>query len=188
MVPITHRPGSLRAAGWLQAGAALLLLAGCAAPAMPTPVAIVPEAGGRTPKSVAMQHYTLPMGDISSGGTAIVRHPPVYPAALLAACPEPVQVRARVSVDGTGRVRDVRSVLFADPATTASWQPFLLAIRAAAMEWRFNPLQVTHWAADADGNSHVVDSKNEPFDRTYVFRFACHARKPVVGVAEAGTQ
>ena len=133
-----------------------------------------------------MQHLVLPMGDISSGGTAIVRHPPVYPGALLAACPAPVQVRARVSIDGAGRVREVRSMVVDDAAATARWQPFLLAVRTAAMQWRFNPLQVTHWAADVDGNSHVVDSANEPFERLYMFRFVCHAGKPVVGMTEIG--
>ncbi|OOG58475.1 hypothetical protein B0E47_04445 [Rhodanobacter sp. B05] len=164
-----------------------LLLAGCAAAGLRTPAAIATSAGGHPSKPVAMQHYVLPMGDISSGGTAIVRHSPVYPAALLAACPALVRVRARVSVDGAGRVREVRSMVVDDAAATARWQPFLLAVRVAVMTWRFNPLQVTHWAADIDGNSHVVDSADEPFDRFYVFRFACHAGKPVVSVEPVGT-
>ena len=135
-----------------------------------------------------MKHYRLPMGDISSGGTAIQRNLPVYPKSLLSACPAPVEVEVRVDVNRVGRVEKVSGVVIDDAATTPRWHQYFLAARAAAMQWRYNPVQVTHLAADVDGNSHVVDSANESFERLYRFRFECHAGKPVVGVAEVGAQ
>lgn len=57
--------------------------------------------------------------------------------------------------------------------------------RVAALQWRFSPLQISHWAADADGNSQVVDSETKPFSQAYVFRFACHAGKAMVSSAAA---
>src|SRR6185437_2396363 len=165
----------------LRMGAVLLLLAGCVGQGMR-----IPATAGHVATPVAMKHYRLPMGDISSGGTAIERKPPVYPKALLPACPAPFEVQARVDVDRAGRVEKVSGVVIDDAAATPRWQQYFLAVRAAAMQWRFNPKQVTHWAADVNGNSHAVDSANEPFLRLYVFRFACHAGKPVVNVAEVG--
>jgi len=134
-----------------------------------------------------MAHYRLPLGDVSSGGNPSRQPLPAYPPSVLAACPPPVEVRARLSVDRLGRVSDVRGMVIDDPAVTARWLRFLDAVRAAAMQWHFNPLQVDHWAADVDGNSHVVDSATEPFTRLYAFRFVCRAGKPVVGVDEVGS-
>lgn len=133
-----------------------------------------------------MKHYALPMGDISSGGTAIERTLPVYPTSLLAACPSPVEVRVRVDVDRAGRVEQVSGMAIDDATAAPRWRQYFLAAQTAAMQWRFNPLQVTRWAADVDGNSHVVDSANQPFERRYVFRFECRAGAPVVSVAELG--
>jgi len=177
---------AFRVARRLRAGAALLLLAGCAGQGMRIGAA-GPDHAGHVVKPVAMKHYPLPMGDISSGGTAIERNPPVYPKSLLPACPPPVEVQARVDVNRAGRVEQVVGAVIDDAAATPRWHQYFLAAQAAAMRWRFNPLQVTHWAADVDGNSHVVDSANEPFKRFYVFRFACHAGKPVVGVDAVGS-
>ena len=39
---------------------------------------------------------------------------------------------------------------------------FIAAVRDAARRWQFSPLQINHWAADADGNSHVVFSETPP--------------------------
>lgn len=123
-------------------------------------------------------HYQLAMGEVSSGGTALERVTPVYPAAQLAACPPVVEVTARLIVDRAGKVTEVR------PGNAASAEadlaPYLDATRAAALRWQFNPLQINHWSADANGESHVVDSRTEPFSLDYLFRFTCHAGKAQV--------
>jgi len=53
-------------------------------------------------------------------------------------------------------------------------------VRAAVMQWQFAPLRIAHWAADADGNTHEVDSTSKPFSLLYAFRFECHAGKATV--------
>ena len=127
-------------------------------------------------------HYQLAMGEVSSGATTIQRVTPVYPAAQLAACPPLVEVTAKLIVDRAGKVTEVR------PGNAASAQadlaPYLDATRAAALRWQFNPLQINHWAADANGESHVVDSRTEPFSRDYLFRFTCHAGKAQVSAGD----
>jgi hypothetical protein len=129
--------------------------------------------------------YQLAMGEISSGGMPIQRIAPIYPADQLAACPPPQEVRAQLIVDKTGRVSDVRGIVVDDGSATPSWQQFFAVVRTAALQWRFAPLQIEHWAADADGNSHVVDSETKSFSLAYVFRFECHAGKPMVSAAAA---
>lgn len=129
-----------------------------------------------------MVQVGLPMGDISSGGNVIERHLPVYPKSMLVSCPARFDVRVRMDVNRDGRVEHVIGMVI--DAAPAHWHVYLLPVQAAAMQWRFDPLQVTHWAADVDGNSHVVDGANEPFNRFYTFQFACHAGKPVVSVVE----
>lgn len=118
-------------------------------------------------------HYQLALGEVSSGGTALVRVTPTYPAGELAACPPVVEVIAKLIVDTRGRVAEVRPEIV--QAALADRSPFLEATRAAAMQWRFDPLQINRWSADANGESHVVDSRTEPFSLDYVFRFSCHA-------------
>ena len=70
--------------------------------------------------------------------------------------------------------------------SAASRSPsFYAAARAAVLQWEFNPLRINHWAADADGNTHAVDSKTKPFSLSYAFRFECHAGKATVMSAPA---
>jgi hypothetical protein len=61
---------------------------------------------------------------------------------------------------------------------------FIAAVRTSARQWQCNPLTINRWAADADGNSHVVDSETKPFSLDYVFRFECHAGKGMVSSAD----
>lgn len=149
---------------------------------MSTP--IDPDSTARVPAPVAMKHYSLPMGKISSGGNVIKRQLPVYPESLLASCRAPFEVQVGVEVNRDGRVKDVFGVVL--DASPPPWNAYFLATQAVVMQWRFNPLRVTRWAADTEGNSHVVDSANVPFQRFYTFRFACHAGKPDVSLIKGG--
>jgi hypothetical protein len=158
---------------------AWLLVAGCATqPSAPSVPPATGDASWRMKEPEGTKHYELAMGAVSSGATSVQRETPVYPPEQLAQCPPPQEVEALLIVDKTGKVGEVR--VADEPRADASRRQFIAAVRAAALRWDFTPLKVDHWAADADGNSHVVDSETLPFSLTYVFRFECHAGKAAV--------
>jgi hypothetical protein len=148
--------------------AAIALLGGCAHTA-PTPTAGpgVGSASYRTDAASGLAHYSLSLGQIAMGATLQAHDPPAYPAAMLATCPSLVEVPARVIVGTQGEVDAVRM----DPPPGR--QAFADAVRQAVRGWRYTPLTITRWAADADGNSHPVDSETKPFSLDYVFTFRC---------------
>jgi len=165
----------------------MLLLAACAtAPhtQLPTPSA-TGEASWREVSTPGMVRYPLALGEMSSGATPVQRVAPIYPTDQLTTCPPPQEVQALLIVDKAGKVSDVRGIVVDDWSATPSWQQFFAAVRTAALQWRFAPLQIEHWAADADGNSHVVDSETKPFSLGYVFRFECHDGKSAVSSSAA---
>lgn len=180
-------PGT--SARWARCSITLALvvagLAGCAhdrvrAPERP---ANQGDASWHAVESPDTAHYQLALGEVSSGGAAFKRVTPVYPAAQLAACPPAVDITAKLIVDTAGRVTEVRP---ADAASaTPAMEPYLDATRKAALQWQFNPLQINHWSADANGESHVVDSQTLPFSRDYAFRFTCHAGQATVSAGDA---
>lgn len=176
-------------ARWARRPVALALvvagLAGCAhdrvrAPARP---ANQGDASWHAVESPDTVHYQLALGEVSSGGAVFERVTPVYPASQLAACPPAVDITAKLIVDTRGRVTEVRpgDAVSATPAM----KPYLDATRTAALQWQFNPLQINHWSADANGESHVVDSRTEPFSLDYQFRFTCHAGQATVSTGDA---
>ena len=126
-------------------------------------------------------HYALAMGDVATGGKPIQRVLPQYPSAMLAVCPAVVDVQMQVIVGTSGKASEVRRY----PAASVGDVPFFEAARMAVLQWQFLPLQINHWAADADGNTHEVDSSTKPFSLVYAFRFECHAGKPTVSAAPA---
>ena len=156
----------------------LLVLTGCAS----SPHIVPPPSRGDTSWGMVVPpgttRYHLALGDVSTGATPFRRVMPIYPASPLAACLPPQQVQAQLIVDKTGTVSDVRGMVMDE--ASPHWQQFLAAVRVAALQWRFTPLQIEHWAADANGNMHEVDSETKPFSLIYVFRFECHAGQPTV--------
>ena len=86
---------------------------------------------------------------------------------MLAACPPRVELPARVIVGLDGHVGEVR--MQQPPAR----RPFADAVRQAVQDWRYTPLTITRWAADASGTSHPVDTQIKPFSLDYVFTFRC---------------
>lgn len=163
-------------------------MAGCATVAAPPPK--VPNEGSASYRMLDdshMTHYQLAIGDTATGATPFQRVQPVYPPDQLAACPPMQEVQVQVIVDEAGKVSDVRGMLTDDASATPRWQPFYAAVRAAVLQWQFNPLQINHWAADADGKSHVVDTETKPFSLGYVFRFECHAGQSSVSTEASGT-
>lgn len=151
------------------------VLAACASTQRMNPLApsATGEASWRKVSTPGMVRYHLALGEVSSGATPFQRVTPLYPIDQLVACPPPQEVPALLIVDQAGKVSEVRVVDEAQAA--ADRRPFIAAVRVAALQWQFTPLQVSHWAADANGNSHVVYDETKPFSLTYVFRFECHA-------------
>ena len=136
--------------------------------------AVVPEGTAR---------YELALGEVSSGAAPEHRVTPVYPAALLAHCPPPEEVRALLVVSAAGRVDDVR---VDDEATAAADRRLYIdAVKAAARQWSFVPLKVERWAADANGESHVVDSQARPFSLAFDFHFECYGGAARVTAGDA---
>lgn len=144
------------------------LIALCLAACVSTP--------SRNPPQVApggMRSVPLPLGATYSGGEPLRRVMPIYPPAMLASCPALQEVEVVVQVDAAGRVGAAYG--YAIDAFPPPWETFFAVVRPAVMQWRFEPLRVAHWAADAEGNAHAVDGKARPFSRMYRFRFTCHA-------------
>ncbi len=161
-------------------GGLLLILVGCAiTPPRPPPLpSATSEASWRAVLPPGTTRYPLALGEVSSGGTPLQRVTPAYPPDLLARCPPPQEVPALLIVGANGRLDEVR--VAGEAQADAGRRAFIAAVRVAALQWQFNPLLINRWAADADGNSHVVDSETKPFSLAYVFRFACPAGKPAV--------
>jgi len=172
--------------GTLLPGLLVLGLAGCATVAAPP--ARAPNEGSTSYRMLDdghMAHYQLAMGDTATGGTPFRRVAPVYPPEQLAACAPLQEVDVKVIVDEAGKVGDVRGILTDDMSGMPPWPAFFAAVRTAVLQWQFNPLRINHWAADADGNSHEVDSATRPFSLMYAFRFECRAGKATVSSVPA---
>lgn len=154
-----------------------LLLAACARQQVVPPATTHRgEASYRALEDTHMAHYQLALGSTSSGATPIEHPAPAYPSAQLASCPPPVSLRALLIVGTDGMVDEVR----VEPAPGVAGA-FADAVRAAASQWRFEPLQISRWAADANGRTHPVETVAKPFSLPYEFRFACHDGKPQTG-------
>jgi hypothetical protein len=153
--------------GILPAVAVSALLAACAS-------APSGEAGHHAP---AMQHYPLALGEITTGGIPRDRAMPQYPPGLLDARLPPQEVKAALMMDTAGKVSEVR--IEGEDLANPQQRQFDDAVRTAVMHWTFEPLRVSQWAADANGNTHDVASQTRPFSQNYVFRFEWKDGKPV---------
>lgn len=135
-------------------------------------------------ESPGTRHYQLALGELSSGADPINRAAPTYPPTLLNACPAPVHVQATLIVDEAGKVSAVR--VTNEAQATVDRHRFINAVRSAARQWTFEPLQIERWAADANGDSHEVDSQTKPFSLNYLFSFSCSAGKGQVSRGAVG--
>lgn len=163
--------------------AALLVsgLAGCATvPAPPPPPPNEGSASYHRVYDAHEAHYQLTPGAVASGGKPSERVSPIYPPSQLAPCPPSVDVQAQVIVDTTGKASEVRRYPAAASTETPAPPAFFDAVRAAVLQWRFEPLQISRWAVDADGGEHKIDSEAKPFSLLYAFRFECRSGKATV--------
>lgn len=149
------------------------LLAGCASQRLVPPPSHEGESSFRALPEAGMAHYQLALGAVSGGAVPLDHPAPIYPPSQLAACPPKIRLRALLIVGTDGKVGDVR----VDSATGVA-PAFAAAVRTAARQWRFVPLSISRWAADANGNSHPVETVLKPFSLPYEFSFSCHDGKP----------
>lgn len=156
------------------------LLAACAS--------VSPGAAGYHPVTRGpLQHYPLALGEITTGATPRTQPMPIYPPALLHARLAPLEVAARLIVDTEGKVSEV--LIEGEDQADPQKRQFDEAVHAAAMQWTFEPLRVSQWAADANGNTHDVGSQARAFSLEYVFRFAWKDGKPATEArASAATE
>ncbi|QNK03763.1 hypothetical protein H8F01_09245 [Dyella telluris] len=124
-----------------------------------------------------IKHYQLALGQVAIGAVPRENPAPGYPAPLLDRRLPPREVEARLIVDETGKVTEVR--IADETQADADTRLFDDAVREAALRWVFAPLHVSQWASDADGNEHEVSAEERPFSVDYVFRFAWKDGKPV---------
>lgn len=156
-----------------------MALAGCAS-VQPSTSSKSSTEGDTSYRAVAkgdMQHYQLALGQISTGAVPWSHPAPVYPEALLDERLPPQEVEALLVVNEAGKVAEVR--IAEEQQADARTKLFDDAVRAAAMQWTFEPLRISQWASDADGNTHEVSSEARSFSLDYVFRFAWKDGKPV---------
>lgn len=165
----------------------VIALAGCAS--VSPSVSPKPDTQGDTSyRSVAkddMQHYQLALGQISTGAVPWDHPAPVYPDALLDQRLPPQEVEARLLINKEGKVAEVR--IADEEHADAQTRLFDDAVRAAAMQWTFEPLRISQWAADANGNSHEVSNEKRAFSLDYVFRFAWKDGKPITDASAHAT-
>ena len=156
-----------------------IVLAGCASvqPTVPAKPATEADTSYRSVAKDDMQHYQLALGQVSTGAVPWHHPAPVYPDALLDQRLPPQEVEARLIINEEGKMAEVR--IAGEERADAHARLFDDAVRAAAMQWTFEPLRISQWAADANGNSHEVSSEKRAFSLDYVFRFAWKDGKPV---------
>lgn len=157
-------------------GLLLLCLAACVAAPVRAPAA----------KGVAMVSVPLPLGETYSGGEPLSRVAPVYPPTMVQTCPAQQDIDAVVYVNADGTVSDVIEAVI--DMVVPPQETFFAAVRPALMQWRFEPLRVENWAADAAGNAHAVDGGARRFARRYSFRFSCHDGKTSVSGKAGGAR
>ena len=151
-----------------------LCLAACAAAPARAPTA----------KSADMVEVPLPLGETYNGGEPLSRVMPIYPATMVKACPAQQEIDAVVYVDANGTVSNVIGAVI--DMALPPWETFFAAVRPAMLQWRFEPLRVERWVADAAGNTHAVDSKAHRFARRYTFDFTCKGGVTHVAVRAEG--
>jgi hypothetical protein len=162
-----------------------LLAAGCAATSSPKP------SGGTVPQGssswsrvepTGTQHYQLSHDQVASGSLPLKRVSPVYPAAELTTCPPSVDVEAQLIVDKAGHVSDVR--VAAEAQAGEQRRHYIDAVRTAAQQWQFQPLEIDHWVSDPGGMQHL-ENETQPFSEIYVFHFQCRNGQPSTTIGNA---
>jgi hypothetical protein len=126
--------------------------------------------------------YQLSIDQVASGASIISRVSPIYPAQELTRCPPSVDVAAQLVVDESGRVSDVR--VSDESQSDPSRHHYIDAVRTAAMQWDFDPLEIDKWANEPDGTRHLQSHEVKPFSLVYAFHFECHEGRGSTSMAK----
>ncbi|GLR00011.1 hypothetical protein [Dyella mobilis] len=162
-----------------------LLLAGCATTSTSAPGAGTPAEGNASwhqADPAGTEHYKVSHEQLASGSFPLKRIAPVYPAAELPTCPAPIDIQALLIVDKTGRISEVR--VDGEAQAGEHRQRYIDAVKAAARQWQFQPLEIDQWVKGADGTKHLA-GEAQPFSQTYVFHFECHDGRPSTRIGDA---
>jgi hypothetical protein len=124
------------------------------------------------------QRYKMTPHQSSFGAQLTTQVPPTYPAALASQNLGPQEVRAKVVVDGEGRVSDVLD--FFPKSTDANHAAFFAAVREAALKWQYTPMTVVEQQDTSGGGLREVSRTNKPFSLDYLFRFDVKDSQPTV--------
>lgn len=149
------------------------MLGACHTNVKPAPQAI-PEgnASWHLVNDADTPRYRLSINQVASGARIISRVSPVYPVEELARCPPAVDVQAQLIIDESGHVSDVR--VGDEMQSDASRHRYIDAVRAAAKQWTFSPLEIDNWVDNPDGTQHLQSEESKPFSLEYAFHFECH--------------
>ena len=157
-----------------------LALAGCA-----TDGAVSPTKSATAPKDGKVSYDMVPAkdsdrmkpskGQHTYGAQPVDNPPPVYPPELVSANLA-ATIRAKVIVDGEGKVTDVRDL---DTMGGEHHGAFFAAVREAAMRWTYTPMTVVQDHEDSRGAFHQTRT-TQPFSLDYSFRFELKDGVPTV--------
>ena len=160
--------------------AGTLALAGCATDGTSAPVK-----SAATPKDGKVSYDMVPAkdsdrlkpakGQHTFGAQPVENPPPVYPPELVSANLA-ATIRAKVIVDGDGKVTDVRDL---DTMGGEHHGQFFSAVREAVMRWTYTPMTVVQDHEDARGNFSQTKT-TQPFSLDYSFRFELKDGVPTV--------
>ncbi|KAF1007912.1 MAG: hypothetical protein GAK28_01388 [Luteibacter sp.] len=120
--------------------------------------------------------YKIEANQSSFGAQIMSRNPPIYPPGLVAENLPPATIRAKVIVDGDGKVSEVRDL---DPQGDAHHEAFLAACREAALRWTYTPMTIVQ---DHEGpNGQITQTRHTvPFSLDYAFHFELKDGVPTV--------
>ncbi|HEY4291472.1 hypothetical protein [Luteibacter sp.] len=159
---------------------ATLALAGCA-----TDGAVAPATSTSASKDGKVSYEAIPAdkanqlkeskGQHTFGAQPIENPPPVYPPELVSANLA-ATIRAKVIVDGEGKVTDVRDL---DTMGGDHHGAFFAAVREATMRWTYTPMTVVKDNEDARGKFNQTKT-TQPFSLDYSFRFELKDGMPTV--------
>lgn len=172
-------PGSGVAAGLLL----VVLLASCASgPATPGTAQRKGEVQARVVEARPSERYETTDNVTYLRPVPAADNPaPVYPAAWLPLRVAPTTVSARLIVDETGAVTDVRLL---DANDSPAQDAFFASVRDACRQWKFTPLiqGILDVEKQADGSIAILEAREKalPFHLDYVFRFSQHDGQPAV--------
>jgi len=154
-------------------GAACVLLAACATTSQPKPAA--PSLSGIARYEPVSRpdeaRYQLQFGQTSNAPTATRWSDPAYPPALVALNLPTQVLLVKLVIDTTGHVTRVLPEAGSPDTRGPHAAAFMLAIRSAVQDWRFDPLRIVTWKGRGADRMRV-STRTLPYSLEYRFTFS----------------